>query len=364
MKRETIFLTGATGLLGGEVLARLMAAHPSVQVVALVRDIARWDETARRLAIPTGRVTPLLGDLRMPGLGLDRSTRARLRRRVMRTIHLAADIVFSRPLDEARATNVRGTEHLLETSSTWCGPIGYVSTAFVAGRRTGRILERDPGGQAGWVNSYEQSKWEAEQLVRGSGRDFTILRSSTVVCDSVEGRVSQFNAVHRALRLFRSGLAPLLPGRETSPVDLVPGDYVADAVARLALRDDVLGETFHLCAGGGAIQLGEMLDLTEQVWGRDAAWRRRSIARPALCELPVYRLFERSVEQVGEPRLKQVLRSMSHFAPQLALEKRFDTSGADRALGAPAPPVRTYWACMLDHLLAHDWIGTAVRRAA
>jgi thioester reductase-like protein len=364
MSRETIFLTGATGLLGGEVLARLLRAHPSAQFFALVRDAARWNETAARLAVPSGRVTPLPGDLRSPGLGLDARTRARLRRRVDRTIHLAADVVFSRPLEQARATNVEGTRHLLDVSSAWQGPIGYVSTAFVAGRRIGRILERDPGGEAGWVNAYEQSKWEAEQLVRESGRAFTILRSSTIVCDSVEGRVSQLNAVHRALRLFRGGLAPLMPGRETSPVDVVPGDYVADAVARLALRDDVLGETFHLCAGEGAIPLGEMLDLTEHVWRRDAAWRRRSIARPALCELPVYRLFERSVERAGAPRLKQVLRSMSHFVPQLALEKRFDTSGADGALGTPAPAVRTYWARMLDHLLEHDWAGAALHRAA
>lgn len=364
MQNRTIFITGATGLIGGEVLARVLASHPAVHVVALVRDNSRWEETARRLRISAGRVTPVTGDVRKPGLGLDRATRALLRRRVGRTIHLAADIVFSRPLAEARATNVEGTANVLELGSSWPGPIGYVSTAFVAGRRTGRVLERDPGGEAGWVNAYEQSKWEAEQLVRRSGRNFTILRSSTVVCDSIEGHVSQYNAVHRALRLFRNGLAPMIPGRETAPVDLVPGDYVADAVARLALRDDVLGETFHLCAGEGAIQLGEMLDLTESAWARDPAWRLRSIARPALCELPVYRLFERSVEQAGEPRLKQVIRSMSHFVPQLALEKRFDTSGADAALGAPAPAVSTYWARMLDNLIAPAGTAMADPRAA
>ena len=350
MATERWLVTGATGLLGSDVLARLLRGRPSARAVVLVRDPARWTGTAIRKGIPAERVDVLRGDLRLPGLGLDAAARARLARDVGHTLHLAADIVFSRPLDEARATNVEGTRNLLSALDGGRGRFCYVSTAFVAGRRTGLVTEDDPGGEAGWVNAYEQSKWEAEQLVRGSGRDFLILRSSTVVCDSPRGEVSQFNAVHRALRLFRRGLAPMVPGREHSPVDLIPADYAGRAIAALAPREELSGATLHLCAGRGAIGLGELLDLTFQRWKRRPEWRRRGISRPALADLATYRLFERSVEETGDARLQQVMRSLSHFAPQLALEKRFDTRRADAALGEPAPQVRDYWPNVLDHL--------------
>lgn len=354
MRYQTLLVTGATGLLGSDALARLLEEDPRARARVLVRDPARWKEVARRRRIPAERVEPLVGDLRLPGLGLDASTRARLAREVGTTLHLAADIVFSRPLEEARATNVEGTRHLLQALEGGAGRICFVSTAFVAGRRTGVVREEDAGGEAGWVNAYEQSKWEAERLVRESGRDFLILRSSTVVCDSVRGEVSQVNAVHRSLRLFHHGLAPMVPGREESPVDLLPADFVGRAVARLATRGELAGETLHLCAGRGAIALGELLDLTFDLWGRDPAWRRRGIARPALADLETYRLFEASVEETGDERLRKVMRSLSHFAPQLALEKRFDTRRADAVLGESAPPVRDYWARVVGWMAAEQ----------
>lgn len=362
MAAATLFLTGATGLVGRDALARLLRADPALRALVLVRDPARWADVAARHGIPTHRVTPLRGDVCAPGLGLDAATRARLEREVTLTLHLAADIVFSRSLPEARATNVEGTRNLLELSVSWPGRVCLVSTAFVAGRRTGRIREDDLTEAPGWVNAYEQSKWEAEQLVRGSGRDHVILRSSTIVCDSPAGGVSQVNAVHRALRMFHAGLAPMIPGREESPVDLVPAAYVADAVARLAVRDDA-ADTYHLCAGRGAIPLGELLDLTYQLWSRDPEWRRRSVSRPALTDLPTYRLFEETVEETADPRLRQVTRALSHFVPQLALDKRFDTTRADAALNRPAPAVREYWARVIEHLLATRW-AQAERRAA
>jgi nucleoside-diphosphate-sugar epimerase len=363
MSKNTFFLTGATGLIGGAALSRMLDASPNLRVYALVRDPTRWARLARRLGPLSGRVVPLVGDLRAGGLGLGAANRLRLRDEVSSTVHVAGDIVFSRPLEQARATNVEGTRNLLDLSADWRGKVCFVSTAFVAGRREGAVLESDLGGEAGWVNAYEQSKWEAEQLVRASGRPFTILRSSTVVCDSVAGEVSQYNAVHRALRLFYHGLAPMLPGCGTSPVDLVTADYVGHAISALALRDDLDGRCYHLCAGDRALSLGDLLDLTHRFWASEPAWRRRSIALPVLCGLETYRLFEQSVCDAADARLQQVVRSLSHFVPQLALAKRFDTSGADTVLGFRAPDVREYWPGVLRYLSSVDWLG-AGRRAA
>jgi nucleoside-diphosphate-sugar epimerase len=292
--------------------------------------------------------------------------REEVRREVGVVIHLAADTQFSRSLPEARAVNTEGTRRLLELAGDSPNPVrfAYVSTAFVAGRNTGTMIEGDNGSAAGWVNAYEQSKYEAEALVRASGLDWVILRPSTIVCDGPSGEVSQHNAVHRALRTYYRGLAAMMPGVEGSTVDVVTTDYVSDAIVRLALDSRLGGRTFHLCAGAGAFNLETLLDETYARWAGDVAWRRRGISRPATADLETYALFERTIEAIGDRTLLRLTRALSHFVPQLALPKQFDTTAADAVLGFAAPPVADYWASMIDHLLATDWgAGTAARAA-
>jgi nucleoside-diphosphate-sugar epimerase len=347
-----LFLTGATGLVGGAVLARMLRADPALRVAVLVRDPARWRGI--------DRATPVAGDLCAPGLGMTAGTRAALAREVDLVLHAAADVVFSRPLDVARATNVAGTRRVLELADEWpcVERLVYVSTAFVAGRRTGAIAEADGDGAAGWVNAYEQSKWEAERLVRAARRPWVILRPSTIVCDDPGGgTVTQYNAVHHAVRLLHRGLVPMIPSAPPpgATVDLVPADYVAAAIAALAVREDLAGRTFHLCAGAGALPVGDLLHSTWEVFARDAAWRRKALPQPVLADLATYALLERSIDLTGDESLRRALRGLSHFAPQLALPKRFETAGADALLGAPAPPVGGYWARIVEHLLVARW---------
>lgn len=362
---RSILITGATGLVGAEVLPRLLRRDREVHVWALVRNPARWEQLAARLGAAAERVSPVVGDLTLPGLGLSRADRLALRRSVGAVVHAAADTCFSRSLPAARAVNTEGTLRLLELASEW--PPGhrvvYVSTAFVAGRLTGRIGEAETPSHRGWVNAYERSKHEAEALVRASGLPWVVLRPSTIVWDGGTGGITQLNSVHRALGLFHAGLAALLPGQEDTPVDVVTTDYVADAVAELALREDALGGTYHLCAGEGALPLGDLLDRCIAVWSSAPEWRARAIARPALTDLETYRLFERTVEETGDARLRRITRSLSHFVPQLSLPKRFETAAAERALGHTAPPVRLWWSRMLEDLTTRRR-GPTARRAA
>jgi nucleoside-diphosphate-sugar epimerase len=359
-----IFMTGATGLVGAATLARLLAADDSLRVHALVRSVRAWDALAGRLGPVSARVRPFLGDVAVRGLGLTRGERAAVGRDTSAVLHLAADTTFSNPLGTARAVNRDGTAHVLELAADWhrVERVAHVSTAFVAGRLTGTIPESATTAPYGWVNAYEQSKYEAEHLVRASGHDWVILRPSTIVCDDVGGRVTQINAVHRALGLCHAGLASMIPGAEDTPVDVVTTDYAAGAVATLALRADAAGRTYHLCAGRGALPLGELLDRSFARWSRDAAWHRRGVARPALTDLATYRVFEASVHDTGDERLRAITRALSHFVPQLALPKRFDTTAADAALGYAALPVRVYWDTLVDGLTAARW--NAVLRSA
>ena len=355
---RSILVTGATGLIGRRVVASLLQ-RTDAPIVVLVRDPARWTAIAHHLGPGSARVMPVRADITRPALGLDLRTMSRCLGTPSLLVHSAGDIVFSRSLSEARRTNLEGTRNVVELAHAFPDlRLVHVSTAFVVGRRTGLIPDGECADAAGWVNAYEQSKHEAELLVRSSGLEFVIARPSTVVCDDLRGTVTQVNAVHRALRLYHAGLASMMPGSEETPVDVIPADWVADAIARLALLRTASGRTLHLCAGEGALPLGALLDRTYATWSRDLSWRRRTVARPALSDLGTYELFERSVELVGDSRLKRITRSLSHFVPQLALAKQFDTSGARDLLGDDAPPVSAYWDRMLEWLLLSNWTAT------
>ena len=365
MHKRTLFVTGATGLIGSRVVARLLRDDTELQAFVLVRDVDAWRDVAKAQDIPSSRAVALRGDVTLPGLGLAPETRRQLSERVTTVLHAAADTVFSNPLPDARRVNTQGTYNLLGLVETWpqLEKLVHVSTAFVVGRRTGLIFERDYSAEPGFVNYYEQSKYEAEQLVRSSSLPWVIARPSTVVCDSVDGDVSQFNVVHRSLRLYHAGLAPMLPGNETNTVDLVTTGHVVDCVVELTRAQGIEGRTFNVCAGEGAIELGRLLDVAYSVWSESDQWRRKGISLPALTELETYELFERTVEETADPRLRAITKSLSHFVPQLSLPKTFDVSGTEAVTGRKAPDVRSFWEPMVRHLIETRW-AAAVRRAA
>src|SRR6185503_779596 len=164
-----IFVTGATGLLGRKVVALLLADPAVARIYLLTRPQPRGRDIG--FGWPC-EVIP--GDLRQGGLGISYDARTRLARNVTRVIHLAANTSFSQTVDEARDTNCNGTGQLLDLCAAWTlvTRFVHVSTAFVAGLRTG-VIREDVGESAdGWANAYEQSKAEAERLVRAARSDW------------------------------------------------------------------------------------------------------------------------------------------------------------------------------------------------
>ena len=352
-----VLVTGASGLVGEAVLRRMLLDDERLEAFVLVRDEARWQLVSRRLGGLASRVVPLRGDITLPGLGLESASRSRVERETRTIVHAAADTSFSRPLDQSRFVNTLGTCHTAEMASRclWLDRFVYVSTAFVAGRTTGNILECDNGGDAGWVNSYEQSKYEAERIVRESGLPWTIVRPSTIVCRGPEGDIPQINAVHRALRVYHRGLAAMMPGDPDYCFDVVTSNYVADAIASLAFDHRAMHRTVHLCSGRRSLTLGELIDSAYEVWAENPEWRRRRVERAIITDSATYALFERAVMETGDLRLRGVLSSLSHFIPHLALPKVFDTSTAEALLDAPPPAPATYWVPMLRRLVENNW---------
>jgi thioester reductase-like protein len=360
-----VLVTGATGLVGEGVLRRMLGDDPALEVFALIRDDASWARLSRSLGALTQRVVPVRGDITLPGLGLEPLVRRRIELQAAAIVHAAADTSFSRTLERARAINTIGTRNVIELAAECprLERLSFVSTAFVAGRATGLVAERDNGPLAGWVNAYEQSKYEAEALVRSSNLPWTIMRSSTIACRDIDGEVTQINAVHRALRIYHRGLAAMMPGDRDNPLDVVTASFVSDAIARLTLDPRAAGRTVHLCAGRNALTLGELVDTAYDVWAAEPSWRKRRVERAMITDPETYRLFEVAVHETGDPRLRAILTSLSYFIPQLALPKVFETTAAEELLGIEPPCSREFWLPMLMHLQATNW-GHSTEKAA
>ncbi|HEV3054120.1 MAG TPA: SDR family oxidoreductase, partial [Solirubrobacteraceae bacterium] len=247
---DAVLLTGATGFVGMEVLARYLERSDR-QIITLIRASDDAAARARLGAVLQNlygrgadrharRVRAVAAELTEPGLGISRERRERLASEVTTVIHSAASVSFALPLAEARAINYDGTRRMLEfaelaqASGGGLRRYGHVSTAYVAGTHEGRFAETDLDTGQRFHNSYEQSKFEAEQLVRTHAElPYTIMRPSIVVGDQRSGWTSAFNVLYWPLRAFSRGLFEKIPAVESALVDVVSIDYVADAIHEL-----------------------------------------------------------------------------------------------------------------------------------
>jgi thioester reductase-like protein len=277
-----ILLTGATGFLGMDALARLIERGDAVAVLVRADDDeaarVRLEQTLARLydepPAAAARVRAVRGDLLQPGLGLSTQDREWVIGSVDRIVHCAASISFDLQLREARAINVRGVERVIGLAREIAAGgtlrrVVHVSTAYVSGRHAGEFGEGDLELGQQFRNTYECSKYEAERLLRGvEDLPLAIARPSIVVGHSASGWTSAFNVLYWPMRAFERGLLAEVPARADSIVDFVPVDYVTDGVLAL-LADEAASGTYNLVAGERALSAGELVALHAAVTGRE-----------------------------------------------------------------------------------------------
>jgi nucleoside-diphosphate-sugar epimerase len=368
MRRASILLTGATGAVGSDLLRRLAERKGLTVNVIVRRNDSDPVERVRALlnhAEISATVNVLEGDT---GAGFTLGIRDDLRREVQREtthiIHCAGSTSFTLPLASARAANVDGSRNVLGFARACpaleCG--AFLSTVYVSGKRCGDFAESDFGDAGlGFVNSYEASKAEMEELIRTTMAELplTLIRLSTVVGDSATGRVTRFNTIHNAVRLLYSGLAPMIPGDPDQPVDIVSSDFVADAVLHLVEQAPRPG-VFHLAAGReSSNRLGDIIDETMSALARfRPQWRKRTVEKPIIVDLDTYELFVKSVEETGNPVLREATKSIRTFAYQLAHPKVFATNEATATLawsGIAPQPSLAFYPRVVKYCLDSNW---------
>jgi thioester reductase-like protein len=371
--KGAVLLTGATGFVGIEILARyLERTDRTVYVAVRARNDAEAEARLRRtLAGLCGsghayrdRAVAVRADIEQPGLGLSGHERDALAERVTDVVHSAASVSFSLPLDQSRRVNVDGTREVLRLAGHCLGRggldrVGYISTAYVAGAHRGDFGEQELDIDQRFRNPYEQSKFEAERLVRGHADRLPVqvFRPSIVVGDRRTGWTPAFNVLYSPLKAFARGNLSALPARRSSPVDVVPVDYVADAVFELCQRHVDRVRTYHLVAGRSATTVGRLIELSAE-----------RVGRPEPVVIPP-RLFRAAIDPVLRRRGGRVAAGLDRsrvFFPYFSMRVRYDDRHARRALthaGIAATPIETYFDRLLDYATAADWGRTPLSRA-
>jgi len=363
-----VFLTGATGFVGMEVLVRYLE-RGSRSVTCLVR--AESDEAARaRLdkildqLIANGaelfahRVEAVAGEMTADDLGLSPELRERLAQETGTIIHCAANVAFDQELEDARRTNVGGTRRMLEFARLAQQRGGLeryaqVSTAYVAGTHTGRFTEDDLEVGQGFRNTYEQSKFESEQMIRGEAGElpWIVLRPSIIVGDQSSGWTSAFNVMYWPLRALSTGLFRAVPAMPESPLDIVSIDYVADAIYELAECPlDSSHKTFHLTASEDASTFAEIVSLASRYFRKPEP----QAVPPAEFVAGAGTLSDAAIEA-----------SRIYF-PYFAIATVFDNARTRARLaqaGIHCTPLREYMHHLLDFATRSRWGKRPIARA-
>jgi thioester reductase-like protein len=371
--RDAVLLTGATGFVGMELLVRyLERTDRTIYALVRARDARHADERMRETlesALGTaepfaGRVRALAGDITEPGMGLHPGIAYEMAQAVTEVVHGAASVSFDMDLETSRKVNVEGTREMLEFA-VFCQRHGglrrftYISTAYVAGEHHGDFGEDDLDVGQRFRNPYEQSKFEAEQLIaRYRGQlPITVARPSIIVGDSASGWTSSFNVLYWPTRALARGSYPVLPARRRSPVDVVSVDYVADAVYALTQAPDAAGGTYHLTSSQDATSIGELLAI---------ACAKLGCKAPPLISPLLYRRVIAPLMGRLQPRRREFLRATATYVPYFAVRAHYDSARAREALepaGISPAPLGDYYSRLIDYALLTRWGGRPLTRA-
>jgi thioester reductase-like protein len=246
-------VTGGTGFLGRAVLTRLLQRDDCEAVYALVREGSR-DRLLRRLAETPGheKVVPVVGDLTRPRLGLHDAEIDGLAGRVDHVLHLGAIYDITADDDTNRAANVDGTRGVVELASRLgVSCLHHVSSVAVAGEYEGTFTEDDLDVGQEFGNPYHETKYRAERIVREESTvPWRVYRPAVVVGDSQTGEMDKIDGPYYLLTAIAllgrlpSALRFAVP--ELGATNVVPVDFVADAMVHLVHQPGMDHRAFHL----------------------------------------------------------------------------------------------------------------------
>ena len=356
--RNVHFVTGFPGFIGKRLAARLLERDRKAQLYLLVQP--RFAKDARREVARLGpkqasRVQLLVGDVVDMHLGLSGEEYRKLAGEVTHVFHLAAISYLGVDRRTLERVNVDGTRNVLELARDAKNLVrlSHVSTVHVAGNRQGVIDEDELEEGQRFHDAYEESKFRAEVLVRKAMAELpiSVFRPSTVVGDSRTGEIDRFDGPYYTA--FELVISPLrvpvpLPGDGSFPLNVVPSDFVVEAIIELAFQKQAEGKTFHL-VDPNPMSARKVYEYVARRAGKRAPrGRLPAKASVALLRLPL-------LEKLARPQ-----RAAIEHLNRIVIYNCRNTLEALDGTGIRCPPLTSY----LDKLLSFVEEQQRLRREA
>jgi len=346
------FVTGATGFIGRNLVQRLLEREGTIYVLVREGSRGRLEEQRARWGVPEDRIVPVVGDLSQERLGCEERI-AELKGKVDHLFHLAAIYDMTADGESQRIANVEGTRHAVELAEAiGAKRFHMVSSIAAAGLYKGTFTEEMFEEAAKVENHpYFQTKHESEAVVREEcDVPWRVYRPGIVVGDSHTGEIDKIDGPYyffKVLQRARKMLPQWFPGVgiEGRQINIVPVDFVADAMDHIAHLDGLDGQTFHL-TDPNPLTAGQIINVfAKAAHAPEAAMRIDSRmfdfipkqVRSGLQMLPpVKRITDQVLNDLGIPRSVLVY---------INYPTKFDSANTQKALegtGISVPPLQSY----------------------
>jgi thioester reductase-like protein len=349
VSEKALFCTGAGGFIGRYILSHYLEKE---DCDLYLLEHGRFRERLETFLdeqvsdpVKRERVKVFSGDISRAGLGLEAAIADELKQRVTHAIHLAALYNLSAPREISVRVNVDGTRHLLDflEEIRSLQRFGHASTIAVAGKHAGTFREDDLDLGQGFKNSYDETKFLSEKLVR-QRRDSiptVILRPTTVVGHSRTGAIEKIDGPYYALNMIARNMHRVVPNTGDIKFHFGPVDFIADAFYHLFEDDDSIGKVFHLVDPEPLTYL-EFFDLGCVTMGKPKPWLKlpAPLMRP-MGRLPLFEKLTGVPREAFEHSFYAVDYDMTHVTPALAKH------------GISCPPVSTYIDVMIEYFVKH-----------
>jgi thioester reductase-like protein len=371
--KNIVLLTGATGLVGQSLVSRIIQADNDTLLVLLIRGNSdgevnnRFDKLFSSLSSSVNHehtrahIRAVRGDITLNQLGMGDAVYHDLASKVTHIIHSAASIKFHQSLEQTRAVNLYGTKKVigLARQARAAGRlkrVAYISTAFVSGKRSGVIKENELDCGQQFSNTYEQAKFEAEQFLgRLSGiLPITIFRPSIIVGDSKTGMTPAFNSLYTPLKFISRGLVSMMPGSRNTLLDIVPVDFVCDALCHIFFKSNKsVGKTYHLASGKEkSPKTGEVADLAVDYFNQTLT--QKLIPQIKFFPKKLYDAEKRLINK----RERRTIEALKGYMPYLEINTFFDTTNTSAILQSTditPPHFKQYYKPLLQYCLLTNW---------
>lgn len=251
-----ILLTGFPSFVARRLLETIVDREPDAYIRLLVRpDFV--DEAVRRIErmeVDRSCIDVLSGDVVALDLGLSGTEYLELVANVTDIYHIASIWYLGVDYDEIHRVNVGGARNIIDAAMEMerLERLNHLSTAFVSGDRTGVIMEEELEEDQSFRNAYEETKYQAEVAMREamSYIPISVYRPTIIVGDSHTGEIDRLAGPYylmNAIVQMPTAVPILMPGKGDKPLNLVPIDFVCEAMHTISGKSDTVGQTFHLC---------------------------------------------------------------------------------------------------------------------